>query len=74
MWFVRHNRATDTRHFGPFETYEEAQEFCAEHGVSPPYILPLTRDHSWNETDADVARRLLADGDVNASRLNCKGE
>ncbi len=38
-WIVRHGRMTDVLTFGPFDSLQEAQDWCTRNGASG--IMPL---------------------------------
>lgn len=38
-WIVRHSRMTDVLYFGPFDSLQEAQDWCNRNGASGP--MPL---------------------------------
>jgi hypothetical protein len=47
-YMVRHNRMTDTLHFGPFLTYAECLEFLRANRLVTANVVPLYKTVDWN--------------------------
>jgi hypothetical protein len=46
-WMIRHGRAYDSCHFGPFATLREAAEWAEKHPHVTPQFVPLFLTVDW---------------------------